>query len=82
MATEMLASNAYSDSQGTVYSVTASDQPDNGTMLVTVYWRKAPLQIYCDQARMNDGKFQFNLPGSQLWMQMSFAPLSSKMVPA
>ena len=33
-------------------------------------------------ARLNDGKFQFNLTGTDLWMQMTFAPLSSKLVAA
>lgn len=81
MNAPMLPDNSYQDAQGTTYLVQANEQPASGNLQITIIFRKV-LILYCDAARLNDGRFQFQLPGTALWMQMAFSPIRSKMVPA
>lgn len=79
MSTPMTAGNSYTDAQGTQYAVA----PFEGGLIVAVTGRKF-WQIQCDAARLSDDRlFQFQLSGTNLWMQQTFAPMSMKFpVPA
>lgn len=81
MSTEqMVVGESYQDAQLTTYLVQESDSPSHGALKITVIFRKVSF-IYTDAARMADGKFQFAFPGAQFWLQMTFSPISSKVVP-
>ena len=82
MNTPMLPGNSYTDSQGTSFAVTNSPDPSYGALFVSVVGRKYFGDVPCDAARINDGFFQANLTGTSLWLQMTFAPIRSKFVPA
>lgn len=78
--TPMQAGQQYTDLQGTIYVPTTSDDPNLGRLPVAVASaRHGAFLVACDAARMTEDRyFQYQLVGTTLWAQQTFAPLSFK----